>query len=175
MTKPLAILHNIYKNIILTITLFFSILGMINFDFIQVNAQGLSNNPKCTASDLDNFSNIMNPANFFPLVPAECAIDEDGKAIPLSLELVPVFLLRGYGAISSLVIYIGGILIIVSGLQYILSAGNSSQIRKSIDRLITVATSIIIVLLAYTIVNTIVIMLGLGNYANMSVADFFVD
>lgn len=118
---------------------------------------------------------LFNPANYFPLIPVDCGTDGEGNALALSIEQAPDVLLRGYGAITSLVLYFGVFYLIYAGILWIVSGVNQSERGKALKAINTAVVSIVLVLSAHIIVNTIVIILGLGQYANMSVADFFVD
>ena len=117
---------------------------------------------------------LFSPGNYFPLVPAGCGTDASGNAIPLSIQQIPDILLRAYGALTSLVLYFGVFYLIYAGILWIASGVDAAQKGKAKKAITTAVTSIVLVLSAHIIVNTIVIILGLGAYAEMSVADFFV-
>ena len=126
----------------------------------------------CAAEPL-SIAALISPGNYFPLIPASCGVDAAGNAIPLSIQVIPDILIRAYGAITSLVLYFGMFYLIYAGILWITSGLDSSQKGKAIKAIQTATVSIILVLSAHIIVNTIVIILGIGSYAEMGVAQFF--
>ena len=128
----------------------------------------------CAAEPL-SIAALISPGNYFPLIPASCGVDANGNAVPLSIQVIPDILIRAYGAITSLVLYFGMFYLIYAGILWITSGLDSSQKGKAIKAIQTATVSIIMVLSAHIIVNTIVIILGLGAYAEMSVGEFFVS
>ena len=140
-------------------------------------AQVQSRIDECSAETTDDgrldVTSIFNPSNFFPLIPAECGLDGE-KVVALSFDTLPSVLIRSFGAIASLVFYLSSFYLVWAGVLYSYGGFDASKKADAIRKIQTAGIAIIMILSAYTITNTIVIVLGIGEYTNASVADFFV-
>lgn len=127
-----------------------------------------------TAEGALDVTSIFNPSNFFPIVPEACGTDGAGNTTALSLQTVPSILIRAFGAIASLVFYLSSFYLVYAGVLYSTGGINPSAKQEAINKIRTAGIAMVMILSAYTVTNTIVIVLGLGEYANYSVAEFFV-
>lgn len=151
-----------------------SSLLMISFSSVPAQAQ-FDSTAGCKEVDI-SFSQLFNPGNYFPLVPAECGtIGNNNVAAALPLTAIPIILLRAYGAVSSMVIYLFGFFLVYSGILWISSGVNPAQKAKALTQIQTGLTAVVMILAAYTVVNTIAIVLRIDGVADQNVTDFFVQ
>jgi hypothetical protein len=168
-----SLIYKSKKNLSYHFKVFTLVVMLFSLASIFTSTNAYAAGPECESTEL-TIASLFNPANYFPLIPASCGITEDGNGVvPIGLDQVPTILVRAYGALSSLTIYFGLFYLVYAGILYSASGADGSQKAKAIKYMQTVVVAIIMVLSAHIIVNTLIIILGIGEYANKDVASFF--
>ncbi len=146
---------------------------MLNILLPTTTAMAQAAGVNCTQSKI-TIGDIFIPTKFVPIIQNECSTDANGKARPLSFESVPYILVRAYGFLSGLVVYLFGFIVIFSGIQYSYGALDGNQSTKALGNLRDSIVAVILVFSAYAIVNTLVIVLKVpGTVSNTTLTSFF--
>jgi hypothetical protein len=128
---------------------------------VLAHAQGGS----CQARKI-RVTDIFRPSSFLPIV--DCGTDSNGDPVPLSLAVLPNVMIRLFGALASLVFYLFGFIVLFSGIQYTYGGiDGGSSITQAKRNLQDSVIGLVLVLGAYVIINTILVVL-LGSEAKAS-------
>ena len=159
-----------------------SVLSMLGILFILLNVlipsvatfAQTSGSGNCTQGKI-GITDIFAPTSFVPIIETKCSTDAKGKAIPLSFEVLPYVLLRGYGFLSSLIVYIFGFILIFTGIQYSYGALDRNSGVRAMKNIQDSVVAILLVFSTYAIINTLIIVLKVPGFAsNASLTSFFV-
>jgi hypothetical protein len=131
--------------------LFLLILGL--FAFVSTPVFAATFNSTCVQDIKLSISALFNPAQFIPIIPAECS--GGGKIEPLSLQLVSVVAARGYALIASLVFYFFGVNLLFAGIRYSYAALNPSEATKALGMIQESGVSLALVLVSHLVISTI--------------------
>lgn len=161
------------KKLVAILGLMFLAFGL--FSNLTANAQ-FSDPAACTETKDIKITDIFVTTSFTPLLDPACTSDGDGGAQPLSLAVLPSVLIRGYGFMASLVFYVFGITLIVSGLKYIYGGIGDNTERMILDARRDIQNSVMalgIVISSYMLVFTVLQVLGIESLGTTNVSDFF--
>jgi len=118
---------------------------------------------------------LFSPNSFVPIIEPQCSTDSKGRAIPLSFDVIPYVLLRSYGFLSSLIVYLFGFILIFSGIQYSYGALDGTSSVQALRNLKDSVVALLLVFASFAIVNTLLIILKVpGTVSNTNLTSFFI-
>jgi len=120
----------------------------------QSEFQGAEGN--CEIKSAITMTDVLAPASFFPVIPAECSTTEDGRAVPLSLAVLPDVAIRFFGALVSLVFYLFFFIAVFSGIQWIYGGIEERQALQAKRNFQDSFLGLVIVLSVYLVINTLI-------------------
>jgi hypothetical protein len=97
---------------------------------------------------------LLQPSSFVPLIPNSCS-GGTGAPQALSLQAIPVVIVRIYGLLASLVFFLTGLNLIYASIRYSYGAFQESEAKAAINSIQESATSVVLVLTAHIIISTI--------------------
>ena len=153
----------IARGIITAISIGFFTLALAS---VSVSAQndGFVGIDDCnTVSTTVDVEDIFSPGEFMPIVPRDCAIEDDGQARALSLSLIPVVLIRAFGFIASMVMYLFTFMLVFSGVQYMWGGVDGNSDKKALRNIQDSSVAILLVVGAYIVVFTILDLFQIQN------------
>ena len=108
-----------------------------------------------SADDIQlNISNLFQPNLFIPIIPESCA-SGNGGAKALSLDLLPIIIIRSYGLLASMVFYLFGFNLVLSGIRWSYASFNPSEAGNALKSIQQSGVSMGLVLVSHLIVSTI--------------------
>jgi hypothetical protein len=139
----------------------------------------------CNLKKVIQWNSLFDINNFLPLIPQECGVTSDGNINPLPFPFIFDIILRAAGFLFSFALYLLPISIVIYGARVLFLPfdpklnSNEFQEVTTAGRTITkelgqFLTGIIIIVLSYTIVFTILSVLGIKG-VNTDLSKFFVD
>lgn len=139
--------------------------------YAQTEFQGAEGN--CSVKRSITMADILAPAQFFPVIPAECSQTSDGKAVPLSLAVLPDVAIRFFGALVSLIFYMFFFIAVFSGIQWIYGGIEERQALQAKRNFQDSFIGLIITLATYLIINTIIFSVLRVQFQYTNMNDFF--
>jgi hypothetical protein len=122
---------------------------------------------------------------FLPIIPAACAVDKDGDIKPLTIAIIPDLIIRVLGLLFSLAFWLVPLWIILYGFFIIrlpFDGGLNTQStvsvatigKKAAEKFIELVAGIVLISISFTIVMTVLRLIGLDNGSvNTDLSNFF--
>jgi hypothetical protein len=141
--------------------------------FAQSFAQFEGAQEECSVKQKITFDQILNPASFFPVVPEQCSQTDDGRAVPLTLAVLPDIGVRFFGALASLIFYLFFFISVFSGIQWIYGGIDEKSALQARRNFQDSFIGLVVTLSVYLIINTIVGTVLQANLEYTDMNDFF--
>jgi hypothetical protein len=124
-------------------------------------------------------------SEFLPIIPRQCANDQDGEIRPLTVAIIPDLIIRILGLLFSLAFWLLPLWVILYGFLVIIlpfDQGINTQTtvsvatiqKKAAEKALELVAGIVIISISYTIVFTVLRLIGLDNGSvNTDLSSFF--
>ena len=166
--------QNTSKRVFNILGIFLLFVSIFSPSILTLAAQPAATPGVCIQSDI-TLASIFVPTNFIPIIEPQCSTTANGKARPLSFDVLPYVLLRAYGFLSALTVYLFGFIVLFSGLQYSYGALDGNSSVKALRNLKDAMIALFLIFSAFAVVNTLVIVLKVpGVVSNANLTSFFV-